>query len=122
MLFAPFISEVITGKIISTSKAYVRGQSPSARLWVNLTDGNSQHRFLPRYLHYTCLVTSKFNLVSSKTLEHAWVSELTNSDPVEQKYFWVLTDDERPLTSQEIMNTVTHGQLTLSAHNRMNRS
>jgi DNA-directed RNA polymerase subunit E'/Rpb7 len=26
MLFAPFIGEVITGKIISTSKSYIRGQ------------------------------------------------------------------------------------------------
>lgn len=37
MLFAPFISEVITGRIISTSKSYIRGQCHNLRLW---QDGN----------------------------------------------------------------------------------
>ena len=58
MLFAPFISEVITGKIISTSKAYVRGESLLTWFGIAADEGHSQYRLFPRYLYNSGPLTS----------------------------------------------------------------
>jgi hypothetical protein len=39
--------------------------------------------------------------------------QLIKSDPTEKKYFWVLTEDETPMTPQEMLNTVLSGKLDL---------